>query len=76
MLPQFCYETCFNIKADRQLISQKNVHGIKADSWPRSLDDTSAKKDWSWKPTYDMKATVDVMFDLVKQQIEDGKNQS
>uniref|UniRef100_A0A0R3RSV0 L-threonine 3-dehydrogenase, mitochondrial n=1 Tax=Elaeophora elaphi TaxID=1147741 RepID=A0A0R3RSV0_9BILA len=46
-----------------------------ADSWPKSLDDTSARKDWNWRPLYDLQATVDMMFDLVKRQlISEGKN--
>ncbi|MCP9264794.1 L-threonine dehydrogenase [Dirofilaria immitis] len=40
-----------------------------ADSWPNTLDDTSAKKDWNWKPAYDLEATIDVMFDLIKRQL-------
>lgn len=25
-----------------------------ADSWPDSIDDNSARKDWGWKPAYDL----------------------
>jgi len=25
-----------------------------ADSWPRSVDDSAAREDWGWKPTYDL----------------------
>lgn len=25
-----------------------------ADSWPESIDDTSAQKDWNWKPKFDL----------------------
>ncbi|VDN92940.1 unnamed protein product [Brugia pahangi] len=46
-----------------------------ADSWPKRLDDTNAKKDWNWEPMYDLEATIDVMFDLVKRQLnEEGKS--
>ncbi|VDK86733.1 unnamed protein product [Litomosoides sigmodontis] len=46
-----------------------------ADSWPESLDDTSAKNEWNWQPMYDLESTVDVMFDLVKCQLTaEGKN--
>jgi threonine 3-dehydrogenase len=27
-----------------------------ADSWPNSLDDSNARKDWNWKPDYDLEA--------------------
>lgn len=32
-----------------------------ADSWPRSIDDSSARADWGWKPDYDLAAMVDDM---------------
>lgn len=36
-----------------------------ADSWPRSLDDSEARKDWSWAPRYDLEAmTKDVLTRL------------
>ncbi|VDN06997.1 unnamed protein product [Thelazia callipaeda] len=40
-----------------------------ADSWPKSLDDNCAKKDWGWQPMFDLGATVDIMFDLVRGQL-------
>ncbi len=33
-----------------------------ADSWPQSIDDTVAKKDWGWKPQYDLQKMTDDMF--------------
>ncbi len=29
-----------------------------AESWPRSLDDSAARREWGWKPDYDMPAMV------------------
>jgi threonine 3-dehydrogenase len=29
------------------------------DSWPRTLDDTLARKEWGWAPSYDLSKTVD-----------------
>uniref|UniRef100_A0A915PIW1 L-threonine 3-dehydrogenase, mitochondrial n=1 Tax=Setaria digitata TaxID=48799 RepID=A0A915PIW1_9BILA len=40
-----------------------------ADSWPKSLDDTCAKRDWGWQPFYDLEATVNVMLELVRCQL-------
>ena len=37
-----------------------------ADSWPKSIDDSYAKKDWSWAPHYDLNKTVKVMLDNVR----------
>lgn len=36
-----------------------------ADSWPRSIDDSRARKDWGWKHTYDLaKMTKDMLEKL------------
>lgn len=36
-----------------------------ADSWPNSIDDTNARKDWGWKEQYSMKQMVAVMLEKV-----------
>lgn len=33
-----------------------------ADSWPGSIDDEHAQKDWGWKEKYDLKAMCEVML--------------
>lgn len=33
-----------------------------ADSWPGSINDSAARADWGWAPTYDLRAMVDDMF--------------
>jgi nucleoside-diphosphate-sugar epimerase len=36
-----------------------------ADSWPQSIDDTTAQQDWNWKPAFDLnKMTVDMITNL------------
>lgn len=36
-----------------------------ADSWPKSIDDSSAKKDWDWKPEFDLsKMTAEILKNL------------
>ena len=37
-----------------------------ADSWPSSIDDSAARKDWGWKPEYDLEATTSVMLQNLK----------
>ena len=32
-----------------------------ADSWPNSIDDSSAKQDWNWHPTFDLKAMTELI---------------
>lgn len=36
-----------------------------ADSWPNSIDDSEARKDWGWKPDFDLdKMTKDMLLNL------------
>lgn len=36
-----------------------------ASSWPQSIDDTVAQKEWGWKKRYDLNKIVDVMLEKV-----------
>jgi nucleoside-diphosphate-sugar epimerase len=40
-----------------------------ADSWPKSIDDSRARKDWGWKPKFSFEETVEIMFKNIKQKI-------
>ncbi len=33
-----------------------------ADSWPQSIDDSHAQKDWNWKPAFDLKKMTEDML--------------
>ena len=38
-----------------------------AGSWPKSIDDSSAKEDWGWKPEFDLaKIATDMLNNLKK----------
>jgi len=44
-----------------------DFHQAIADSWPKSIDDSVARKEWGWKPTYDLEAmTKDMLLNLRK----------
>lgn len=40
-----------------------------ADSWPKSIDDSKARKDWGWQPAFDLgKMTKEILENLPKLQ--------
>ncbi len=40
-----------------------------ADSWPRSIDDSAARKEWGWNPDYDMASMVKDMVKNLKKKL-------
>ncbi|MBA3044041.1 L-threonine 3-dehydrogenase [archaeon] len=44
-----------------------------ADSWPRTIDDSTARKEWGWKPDYDLSATTGDMIKKLKKRYDEGK---
>lgn len=38
-----------------------------ADSWPQVFDDSDARRDWKWKPNYDLDKLVDLMVQDVRE---------
>lgn len=41
-----------------------------ADSWPQSIDDDYAKKDWGWSPKYDLKSLTSNMLENLKKNYQ------
>ena len=39
-----------------------------SDSWPNSIDDSAARKDWGWAPKFDLSAMVLAMIEGLKKQ--------
>ena len=37
-----------------------------ADSWPKSIDDSQARRDWGWKHKYDLEKMTKVMLSQLK----------
>jgi len=44
-----------------------------ADSWPESLNDSAARKEWGWKPDYDLKKMVKDMLSVLGNRFKEGK---
>jgi nucleoside-diphosphate-sugar epimerase len=43
-----------------------------ADSWPKSIDDTYAQKEWGWKPNFGLSAMVKDMLEKLMKKYEEG----
>jgi nucleoside-diphosphate-sugar epimerase len=39
-----------------------------ADSWPQSIDDSAARKEWGWKPVFDLAAMTKDMLDVLSKR--------
>lgn len=44
-----------------------------ADSWPRSIDDSVARAEWNWKPTYDLASMTKDMLEKLGKRHKEGK---
>jgi nucleoside-diphosphate-sugar epimerase len=44
-----------------------------ADSWPRSIDDSVARREWGWQPRYSLSAMVEDMLDRLQRRHAEGK---
>jgi nucleoside-diphosphate-sugar epimerase len=43
-----------------------------ASSWPRSIDDSVARRDWGWRPRIDLGAMVDDMLENLRPRVRQG----
>ncbi len=44
-----------------------------ADTWPQSIDDSAARKEWGWKPTYDLPSMTKDMLKKLGKRHKEGK---
>lgn len=42
------------------------------DSWPKVLDDGVARRDWGWKPAYDLEAMADDLMPKMRRLVAEG----
>lgn len=43
-----------------------------AESWPQSIDDSVARKDWKWKPAYDLNNMTSDMLQNMKKSLQEN----
>lgn len=44
-----------------------------ADSWPRSIDDSAAREEWGWEPSYDLAAMTEDMLERLGRRHAEGR---
>lgn len=63
--------------SDMEKSIQNHIQGFKctykpdfrqaiADSWPSDVDDTDARNDWNWTPSFDLEKTTKIMLDAMR----------
>ncbi|MCH7399522.1 NAD-dependent epimerase/dehydratase family protein [Belliella sp. DSM 107340] len=63
--PKEIYESIKIHHPDFRISYEPDFRQAIADSWPDSIDDTSAREDWGWKHEYDLKKmTEDILSNL------------
>ncbi len=64
--PKEIYKEIKKQMPDFQITYKPDFRQAIADSWPQSVDDSQARKDWGLETKYDIKALTDVMLNGVK----------
>jgi nucleoside-diphosphate-sugar epimerase len=64
--PKELAEAIQHILPDFQITYVPDFRQAIADSWPATIDDSSARKDWGWKENYDISKLVRIMIENVK----------
>ncbi|MFK8282730.1 NAD-dependent epimerase/dehydratase family protein [Capnocytophaga cynodegmi] len=63
--PKEIYESIKKIIPDFKIKYEPDFRQKIADSWPDSIDDSAARKDWGWTPSFDLdKMTEDIIKNL------------
>jgi len=44
-----------------------------ADTWPKSIDDSAARKEWGWKPSYNLSSMTKDMLEKLGKRYKEGK---
>ena len=50
-----------------------DYHQAIADSWPNSVDDSAAREEWGWQPSFDLDAMTQDMLKAIRAKVERGE---
>ena len=56
--PEEIYQAVCEHFPDFKISYQPDFRQAIADSWPDSIDDSTARKDWGWQPKYNLRGMV------------------
>ncbi|NGX37149.1 MAG: putative epimerase/dehydratase [Chlamydiae bacterium] len=56
-----------NFKCDYKPDSRQKI----ADSWPQTIDDSKARTDWGWSPSFDLRKMSDVMYEGIRRKLNE-----
>lgn len=56
-----------------EITYEPDYHQAIADSWPNSVDDTAAREEWGWQPSFDLDAMTQDMLKAIRAKLERGE---
>jgi len=66
--PKQIFESIKNHIPEFSITYKPDFRQAIADSWPSSIDDSQARKDWDWKHEFDLEAMTKVMLKNLRQK--------
>ncbi len=64
--PKTLYESLLPLFPNFEINYAPDFRQEIAESWPQSIDDSSARNDWGWQPQFDLKLMVeDMCYNLI-----------
>ena len=60
--PNNLYDEIKKYKPEFKIKYKPDIRQDIADSWPQSLNDSNARKDWNWHQNFDLSSIVKTMF--------------
>ncbi len=68
--PKELHESIQATYPDFEISYKPDFRQAIADSWPQSIDDGFARKDWGWSPKYDLNKMTQTMLNNLKKLLE------